>query len=613
MNPRPSVSRRFAVALAGVTLMASACGGGDDSSGPGVTSAFDDTGDCGIVVDMSVSSEKIDVIKALADSFNAEKRKVGDTCVFVRPQSKASGGAATLLSTDWDTAAEGPEPVIWSPASAAWGAVLNQRLADQGQPEMAPVDSTPFMLTPLVIAMPKPMATALGYPDKPVGWADIARLATDPAGWAAYGHPEWGPFRLGKTNPNFSTSGLSALIAQTYAAAGKTTGLSTEDLANPAVVDFSKQIESSVVHYGDITMTFLNNWFKADRRGTSLTYASAVAIEEKSVVDYNKGNPDGVLSPGEKPRVPKVPLVSIYPSEGTLYSDSPFYVLDAPWVDADERAGAELFGEFVQQPENQSKVLEYGFRPANPAVKVADPIVKANGVDPDQPATLLDVPQPSVMIDLLDAWAKNRKTARVLMVLDVSGSMGQPADGNDGDSKLDLAKEAAIDALDQFNPEDEVGLRVFTTNMGPGQDEEFQDLQPIAPIGANRERLAESIRNLIPQNATPLYSVAQASYDEMFQSYDPTRINAVILLTDGANEDANPEDDQQQQETLLENLRKGSSGELSKPIRMFTVAYGADAQTDALSLIADASSAAAYSAKDATTIAKVFTQVVSNF
>ena len=163
MNPRPSASRRFAVALAGVTLMASACGGGDDSSGPGVTSAFDDTGDCGIVVDMSVSSEKIDVIKALADSFNAEKRKVGDECVFVRPQSKASGGAATLLSTDWDTAAEGPEPVIWSPASAAWGAVLNQRLADQGQPEMAPPDSAVHARA-LVIAMPKPMATALGTP-----------------------------------------------------------------------------------------------------------------------------------------------------------------------------------------------------------------------------------------------------------------------------------------------------------------------------------------------------------------------------------------------------------------------------------------------------------------
>ena len=42
-------------------------------------------------------------------------------------------------------------------------------------------------------------------------------------------------------------------------------------------------------------MTFLNNWFAADARGTALTYASVVAVEEKSVIDYNLGNPDGVL------------------------------------------------------------------------------------------------------------------------------------------------------------------------------------------------------------------------------------------------------------------------------------------------------------------------------
>ena len=31
----------------------------------------------------------------------------------------------------------------------------------------------------------------------------------------AFGHPEWGPFLLGKTNPHFSTSGLSAASAFT--------------------------------------------------------------------------------------------------------------------------------------------------------------------------------------------------------------------------------------------------------------------------------------------------------------------------------------------------------------------------------------------------------------
>ena len=45
------------------------------------------------------------------------------------------------------------------------------------------------------------------------------------------------------------------------------------------------------MHYGDITMTFLNNWFAADARGTALTYASVVAVEEKSVIDYNLRQP----------------------------------------------------------------------------------------------------------------------------------------------------------------------------------------------------------------------------------------------------------------------------------------------------------------------------------
>ena len=123
------------------------------------------------------------------------------------------------------------------------------------------------MLTPLVIAMPQQMAEALGWPDEPIGFADLRELANDPEGWGSVGHPEWGPFRLGKTNPNYSTSGLNFTIAEYYAATGKTSDLTREDLQRPAAVEFATDIESSVVHYGDITMTFLNNWFAADARG----------------------------------------------------------------------------------------------------------------------------------------------------------------------------------------------------------------------------------------------------------------------------------------------------------------------------------------------------------
>ncbi|HRA34010.1 MAG TPA: substrate-binding domain-containing protein, partial [Acidimicrobiales bacterium] len=284
--------------LAAVAVLTAACSCSVSNEEGGPVDGFGDPGDC-TVVDMAVSSEKIDLLTSLAKSFNgSDAARFDGGCSFVKPYSKSSGGAAEILADGWTDASEGAQPVIWSPAASSWGQILNQRLANDGQAAMVG-DAVSLQVTPLVIAMPKPMADALGYPETPIGWADIATLATSPDGWAAHGHPEWGPFKLGKTNPNFSTSGLSALIGQAYAATGKTRDLSLEDLDAPATAEFASQVESAVVHYGDITMTFLNNWFRTDRGGTSLRYASAVAVEEKSVIDYNRGNPDGVLEPGE--------------------------------------------------------------------------------------------------------------------------------------------------------------------------------------------------------------------------------------------------------------------------------------------------------------------------
>lgn len=612
--------KRLAIVLA-AGLLAAGCSGdvdlgqpdpADPTVEPTPTTADlgGDPGDC-VVVDVAVSSEKIALITELARVYNEADNEVGGQCVFVRPRSKASGAAASLLAQGWpEPEANGEPPVIWSPAASGWGAIVNQRLADQGQPPVA-TESRPFMLTPLVIAMPEPMADALGYPETPIGFADIVALAEDPEGWAKFGHPEWGPFRLGKTNPNFSTSGLNFTVAQYYAATGKTTDLTVEDLERPDVEAFAEGVESSVVHYGDITMTFLNNWFRADARGTALTYVSAVAVEEKSIIDYNAGNPDGVLAPGEEPRPPKVPLVAVYPREGTLYSDNPLIVLDAPWVDEAETEAARSFLDFVLRPENQAKVLEFGFRPGNPSVPVAAPIVAANGVDPDQPQAVLDVPEPEVLVRVLDKWAEQRKTARVMLVIDVSGSMAEEAAAGSTDTKLDLAKRAAIASLDEFKDDDQVGLRIFSTDLPDGAF--YLDLLPVAPIGPQRQALADRIDGLVPVQGTPLYDVTAASYTAMVDTFDPALINAVVLLTDGRNDDGIPEDDQEQLDGLLDGLRVGSEGVNTTPVRIFPIAYGADADLATLRRIAEATNAAAYDASNPDTIEQVFTAVVSNF
>ena len=83
-----------------------------------------------------------------------------------------------------------------------------------------------------------------------------------------------------------------------------------------------------------------------------------------------------------------MPLVAVYPSEGTLYSDNPAFILDGDWVTDVARQAATAFRTFViDDPDNQQRVLEFGFRPGNPAVAIGDPINTANGLNPDKPDT----------------------------------------------------------------------------------------------------------------------------------------------------------------------------------------------------------------------------------
>ncbi len=196
----------------------------------------------------------------------------------------------------------------------------------------------------------------------------------------------------------------------------------------------------------------------------------------------------------------------------------------------------------------------------------------------------------------------------MLLVIDVSGSMGEEA-GDSGETKLDLAKQAAITALKDFKVDDEVGLRAFTTDIRREEPTDYVDLVPIGRIGDNRRQIEATIQSLEPQQGTPLYTAAQASYDDLRQNFDGTRINAVVLLTDGKNEDERNND----LNGLLNRLRSSNEGQSTRPVRIFTIGYGKDADLSVLRRIAEATNAAAYDASDPTSINQVFTAVISNF
>jgi Ca-activated chloride channel family protein len=99
----------------------------------------------------------------------------------------------------------------------------------------------------------------------------------------------------------------------------------------------------------------------------------------------------------------------------------------------------------------------------------------------------------------------------------------------------------------------------------------------------------------------------------MLDSYDPAKINAVVFLTDGVNDDGNLGDDDDEFDALIAQLRSGSEGASSRPVRVFTISYGDGADVVTLRAIAQATAAAHYDASNPATIQQVFTAVISNF
>ena len=573
---------------------------GDDA--PGDAAGPSGGGDTSCVsLAVTASSEKAALLSAIAEDYAKDDGEADGSCARVVVSSKASGGATTALGRGWDERVDGPRPDVWSPASTSWTGLLRQETTARDAPDLVGDEKLPSIArTPLVIAMPKPMAETLGWPNKPLGWADILALAKDPNGWQRFGKP-YGAFKLGKTNPNFSTSGLHATIGAYFAATQRSTDLSAKDLTDPKVVAYVKAVESAVVHYGDTTLTFLSNLQKADDRGQGLSYVSAAAVEEKSVWDYNQGNPTGDPKTLGKHPKPRTPLVAIYPKEGTLFSDNPFVTLNAPWVDDKKRAVAADFLDYVQSAKAQRRFTDAAFR--NFEGKPGSRITQAEGMLPGQPSVVIGAPAPAVLAGVRDSWERDRKRAKVLLVLDVSGSMGEQV-GSEGATKLELAKKAAAASVGLLAKDDQLALWVFSTEQDG--DKPYRQLVPFGPAGVQAPTVRRLIADLQPEGGTGLYATARAANRALTATFDRSRINAVVLLTDGRNEF--PPDSNIGSLTAELNAE-----DADRTVRIFPIAYGDDADIVELTKIADATRAAAYDASDPASIDKVLTAVLSNF
>jgi Mg-chelatase subunit ChlD len=134
---------------------------------------------------------------------------------------------------------------------------------------------------------------------------------------------------------------------------------------------------------------------------------------------------------------------------------------------------------------------------------------------------------------------------------------------------------------------------------------------PVTPLtGSTRRRLAAAVGSLayLPGGGTGLYDSVLAAVDSVRSGWDPTRVNSVVVLTDGKDEaDA---DHRIPLSALLTALRQERAS--TRPVKVIAIAYGPDSDLAALRAISAASGGILYRSTDPRDLPKIFVNAVGH-
>jgi Mg-chelatase subunit ChlD/CheY-like chemotaxis protein len=167
----------------------------------------------------------------------------------------------------------------------------------------------------------------------------------------------------------------------------------------------------------------------------------------------------------------------------------------------------------------------------------------------------------------------------LLFVIDKSGSMGA---GSEGNTKLDLAKAAAIAAADIMNPTDQVGILAFDAN--------WDWALPFRQVGKG-EWISEKLSALQSDGGTDLYKAMIEAHRAI--AAKQAAIKHAIVLSDGLTDKADFQ-------TLVQKMVRDG-------ITVSTVSVGNDADVPLMADIAKNGRGRGYVALDPQTIPQIFT------
>ena len=300
-------------------------------------------------------------------------------------------------------------------------------------------------------------------------------------------------------------------------------------------------------------------------------------------------------------RAGSVQAVAVYPATGTEL-DYPFVALGGA-----EPGAADALLRSLLATEGRSALQSAGFR--DPAGAAGAALIGAAGINPQAPSGSALSNAAAVESAVHDVEVSN-EPSRLLAILDISGSMQAQVPGSGGQTRIDLAKAAAKRGLGLYPPDSELGMWVFSTNLTPTSD--YRELVPVGTLAAGpdgvtgQQKLARALdgAQAIPDGGTGLYDTTLAAVRSLRASWDPNRVNTVLILSDGMNDDANS----MSLPDLLTTLKNEANPQ--KPVTVISIGFGPDSDVDALTQISNATGGSTYVALDPNNIGEIFLDAV---
>lgn len=489
---------------------------------------------------VATAPEILGPMRTIAADIAKSKVPVGASCLRVDVVSERPADMyEKLTSTGGESDAD-----LWIPDSWQWF-----RRTGIPADRVLPISPT-VAASPLVLATDQ--ANAEKIAGKSQSWETLA-----PAG------------KMAMSNPEKSAVALSGLLAVRRSL----------DIKAPEDEEIEVTQERYRHRIGEMIIGLGRN--KVQDVQSELDYATekgfryGVPTTEQQVLTINRGNKGGK---GGK-------VVPVLPKSGTLLLDYPLIAVlhDKRKIERVIEAGSALM-RYVDTPTGKNALNKAGFR-------------DVRGLKPPSGATdigelkLLHDVSGTDANDVIRSWAAMTVDTRMLAIVDISGTMDNRA-GEDGRTRIELARDAAGAALTYLPDSAEFGLWEYSEGLVGSQDHRV--MTPTKALDqAQRKALSNSLGELpgdVGRN-TALYDTVLAGFRTV-QGYDSDQTNTMVLLTDGTEDNSSALDLNQ----LISTLQ--NEQDPARPVSMVLVGLGPDVDLDVLNQIAKAAGGKAYRAKD---------------